>query len=167
MRVLCCCPPLEGLVHPLLPLATALVQADHEVRIATGPSAHQRVQEIGLVPQAAGPSQAAAAEVAARLPGLADLPAAEMWRLAVAMFSQVIAPAQLRDLERIVEEWRPDVLVCAPTTLAAPLVAATTRLPLVTQGFGLLPPPHDMLEALRVNRHSPLAVAGPGNTNGA
>jgi UDP:flavonoid glycosyltransferase YjiC (YdhE family) len=70
-----------------------------------------------------------------------------MWRLAVAMFAKVIAPAQARDLEHIVAEWRPDVLVGVPMALAAPLVAATASLPWVTQGFGLLPQP-EMLTAL-------------------
>ena len=102
---------------------------------------------MGLVPVAVGPSQSEAAADAARLTGLGDLPPAEMWRLAVAMFAQVIAPAQLRDLEHIVAEWRPDVLVSVPMALAAPLVARTAKLPAVTQGFGLLPRPA-MLEAL-------------------
>ncbi len=147
MRVLCVCPPLEGLIHPLFPLATALVGAGHEVRIATGPSAHQRVRNMGFAPLAAGPSQSEAATAAARLPGLSELTLGEMWRLAVAMFAQVIAPAQLGDLEHIIAEWRPDVLVAVPMTLAAPAVAAAARLPLVTQGFGLRPRP-EMLQAV-------------------
>jgi UDP:flavonoid glycosyltransferase YjiC (YdhE family) len=147
VRVLCCCPPLEGLIHPLFPLAAALVDAGHDVRIATGPSAHARVREMGLDPLPAGPSQFEAAAAAAQLPGLADLVPAEMWRLAVGMFASVIAPAQLRDLEHIVSDWSPDVVVCVPMTLAAPLVARTAGLPTVTQGFGLLPRPQ-MIQAL-------------------
>jgi UDP:flavonoid glycosyltransferase YjiC (YdhE family) len=147
VRVLCCCPPLEGLIHPLLPLALALVDAGHEVRIATGPSAHQRVRSMGLVPVTAGPSQADAALAAAALPGLADLPPTEMWRLATAMFASVIAPAQVQDMEQIVAEWQPDLIVGVPMALAAPLIAAKRRLPMVTQGFGLVPRPQ-MLQGL-------------------
>ena len=147
MRFLCCCPPLEGLIHPLLPLAAALVDAGHEVRIATGPSAHERIRGMGFIPLVAGASQSEAAAAAAQLPGLADLPAAEMWRLAIAMFANVIAPAQLRDLDRIVSEWRPNVVVSVPMALAAPLAARLAGIPAVTQGFGLLPRP-EMLQAL-------------------
>src|SRR6266700_6066055 len=56
MRALCCGLPLEGHVRPLMPLGTALVEAGHEVRVATGLDLHARVREAGRIPVAAGPS---------------------------------------------------------------------------------------------------------------
>ena len=70
---------------------------------------------------------------------MADLGLIELWRFAVAMFAQVVAPAQLRHLEQIVSDWRPDLVVHVPTALGAPVAAVTAGLPSVTQGFGLLP----------------------------
>lgn len=142
MRVLCSCPPLEGFVHPLLPIASALVAAGHDVRVATGANMQLRIRQAGLTPLLAGPTDSEAAAATARLPGLSDLAPGEQWRFGVAMFARVLAPAKLPDLQRIVAEWRPDLVVHVSTDLAAPIAAAAAGVPAVVQGFGLqLPPP--------------------------
>jgi UDP:flavonoid glycosyltransferase YjiC (YdhE family) len=138
MRVLCCALPLEGHVRPLLPLGTALVEAGHEVRVATGLDLHARVREAGLIPVAAGPSFADAFAATAHLSGLGELSPTQR---GAATFSRVMAPAKLPDLERIVAEWQPDLVVHECTDLAAPIAARSAGLPAVTQGWGMVPLP--------------------------
>jgi hypothetical protein len=53
----------------------------------------------------------------------------------------VIAPAKLPALERIMDEWLPDLVVHECTDLAAPIAAAVAGVPAVTQGRGLVPIP--------------------------
>jgi calicheamicin 3'-O-methyl-rhamnosyltransferase len=131
MRVLCSAVPLEGHVRPVLPLSTALARAGHDVRLATGPDLHDCVREVGLLPLIAGPSFAEAHAATAHLPGLAEL---SLTQRGAATFSRVIAPAKLPDLERIVAEWKPDLVVHECTDLAAPIAAAAAGVPAVTQG---------------------------------
>jgi hypothetical protein len=52
-----------------------------------------------------------------------------------------MAPARLPDLDRIVNEWEPDLVVHECTDLAAPIAAAAAGVPTVTQGWGLVPTP--------------------------
>ncbi len=138
MRVLCSTLPLEGHVRPVLPLGTALVKAGHDVRVATGLDWHARVREAGLIPVAAGPSCADAFAATAHLSGLGEL---SLIQRAPATFSRIFAPAKLPDLERIVAEWQPDLVVHECTDLAAPIAAAVAGLRTVTQGWGLVPSP--------------------------
>jgi len=138
VRILCSALPLEGHVQPLLPLAVALVRDGHDVRFATGPDLHARIRQAGVIPVTAGPSFAKALETTSRLPRLLELPLNERGG---ATFSQVIAPAKLPDLERIVDEWQPDLVVHECTDMAAPIAAAARGLPTVTQGWGLIPLP--------------------------
>jgi len=138
MRVLCSAIPLEGHVRPLLPLCAALAGAGHDVRVATGPEFQARIREAGFVAVVAGPSFAAAHATTARLPGVAELP---LTQRGGATFSRVIAPAKLPELERIMAEWQPDLVVHECTDLAAPIAAAAAGVPAVTQGWGLVPDP--------------------------
>ncbi|MBV9543416.1 MAG: glycosyltransferase family 1 protein [Chloroflexi bacterium] len=138
MRVLCSAVPLEGHVRPLLPLSTALASTGHEVRFATGPDFQARVRDAGLTPLVAGPSFAEANAATARQPRLAALP---LTQRGGATFSQVIAPAKLPALERIMAEWKPDLVVHECTDLAPPIAAAAAGVPAVTQGWGLVPLP--------------------------
>jgi UDP:flavonoid glycosyltransferase YjiC (YdhE family) len=138
MRVLCSAVPLEGHVRPLFPIAQALVKAGHEVRFATGADSHGRVREAGLVPLPAGPTVDDAFVSSEHDPRFAEL---SLTQRGGATFSQIIAPAKLPDLERIVAEWMPDLMVHECTDLAAPIAAAVAGIPAVTQGWGLIPLP--------------------------
>ena len=156
MRVLCSAIPLEGHVLPILPIATALMRAGHDVRFATGLDLHARIHQAGLIPIAAGPRMVDAMAAAERDPRFATLSLTER---GAATFTQVIAPAKLRDLERIVAEWRPDLIIHECTDLAAPIAASAAGVPSVTQGWGLVP-------AAGVN-HPPVAdVAGLWRAHG-
>ena len=164
MRILCSAVPLEGHVQPLLPLAAALVRAGHNVRFATGPDLHARIRQAGVIPVVAGPSFAEAFEETSRVPRLLELPLNERGG---ATFSQVIAPAKLPDLERIVYEWRPHLVVHECTDMAAPIAAAACGVPTVTQGWGLIPlpglttpPPADIAQLWRSRGLQPDPYAG-------
>jgi UDP:flavonoid glycosyltransferase YjiC (YdhE family) len=136
MRVLCSAVPLEGHVLPILPIATALTRAGHDVRFATGVDLHARIRQAGLIPIAAGPRMVDAMAAAECDPRFADFSLSERGG---ATFSQLIAPAKLLDLDRILAEWRPDVVIHECTDLAAPIAAAAAGVPSVTQGWGLVP----------------------------
>jgi hypothetical protein len=138
VRVLCSAVPMEGHVRPLLPVAQALLRAGHDVRLATGPELHDLVRAAGIHPVAAGPSYQLALGTVERDPRFAEL---SFIQRAPAAFSQVIAPAKLPDLEQIVAEWRPDLIVHECTDLAGPIAAAVAGLPAITQGWGLVPLP--------------------------
>jgi len=120
-----------------LPLCTALASAGHEVHVATGPDLHGRVRRAGLNAVSAGLTWA---EAWAALPSLEEYAAMSLFQRGTAVFSRIIAPTKLLDLERVVAGWQPDLIVHEWTDLAAPLLAATLDIPSVTQGVGLLPP---------------------------
>ena len=139
MRVLCCTPPMEGLLGPLLPLAEGLVGAGADVVVATGPDVLARVAAAGLRGVTAGPGAMESAMAAFADPAVAAAPADEQWRFGAALFGSVIAPAKLPALRALAKEWRPDLVLHAPLDLAAPLVAAELGLRSVTYGTGLVP----------------------------
>src|SRR5258708_39386008 len=112
---------MEGHVRPLLPVAHALAGAGHDVRVATGAGFHERVRQAGLVPVLAGSAFEPAFALSERDPRFAEF---SLTQPAAATFSLIIAPANLVDLERIVAEWRPDLIVPECNHPAAPHVSA-------------------------------------------
>ena len=136
MRVLCSAVPLEGHVRPLLPIARASRQvttlASHLVRISTNECA------TGFVSFLAGPTFEDAFRLTEGDPRFARLSPTER---GTATFTHFIAPAKLPDLERILAEWRPNLIVHECTDLAAPIAAAAAGVPAVTQGWGLVVSP--------------------------
>ncbi len=154
MRILCSTPPTEGAFGPVVPLAKALVDAGHEVIVATGPDLQQRVAEQGLSGVVAGPSAMEGALAAMADPVL-QAPGADQHReFPAAMFGATIAPAKLPVLRELADSVEPALVLHPPIDLAAPLLAAERGLPSVCYGFGHpLEPP--MLEAM-AERVAPL-----------
>ena len=136
MRVLACSTPMEGVFAPLVPLATALQRAGHDVLVATGPNLEARVKSTGLAMRVAGPCPEEAAAEAVRHPAFAE--GTEPWRLGATMFAHVLAPRKLPVLHELIEEFEPDLILQAPVDLAAPIAAASHGIPTVTYGAGLL-----------------------------
>ncbi len=134
MRVLLTAGPGIGHIAPLLGIATALRDAGHQVRLATHPSGHDLALHAGLDVMAAGMNEAdMLAERRHRWPDTEHRPPAA-W--AVRMFTQILAPAMIRDLGAIVEDWRPQLLIHEEGEYAGPLAAATSGIPCVTHGWG-------------------------------
>ncbi|MGI8984346.1 MAG: glycosyltransferase [Acidimicrobiales bacterium] len=142
MNVLFTCSPGLGHVHPMLPLASALVARGHDVRWAVAPEVAPRVEAAGFPTFAAGMGVAARhAELARRYPEILALPpAARPERMFPALFGAIAAPAMLADLLPVVAGWSPALVVHDAAELAGPVVAARAGVPSVTHGFGALIP---------------------------
>ena len=146
MRILITSSPSIGHVHPVVPLALSLLRLSHEVLWATGPDACPIVEMAGIRAVEAGLSaREGRDEYFRRFPEARDLPPEQLpAHMFPRLFGTIAAAAMLRDLLRIVEEWRPDIIVHEAGELAAPIVAAVLGVPNVCQGFGALLPPDRM-----------------------
>jgi UDP:flavonoid glycosyltransferase YjiC (YdhE family) len=138
MRVLYTSSPGIGHVHPMLPLASALAARGHDVRWAVPPEAQARVEAAGFKTFPAGINSAPRfAELARRFPEIQSLPPAERpERMFGAMFGRIAAPAMLADLEPVMEQWPPALVVHDAAELAGPIVAARAGVPNVVHSFG-------------------------------
>jgi UDP:flavonoid glycosyltransferase YjiC (YdhE family) len=141
MRVLITCVPGYGHLHPLLPLARALVEAGHEVAIATGPDMRPRAEAAGFSTFAAGIGLSEAWQrLVRRYPDqvynrLAPHEIME-WYLPH-LFAEIVAPAMLEDLLPVVQRWGPAVVVHDTMELAAPVAAAMHDVPSVSHTLGI------------------------------
>jgi len=136
MRVLACCPPVEGVFAPMVPLVKALISQGDEVTVATGPELVERVRQAGLTAVGIGPTAPEAAGLAINDPVFAE--GHEPWRLGATMFARVMAPRRLPELQKLIDEHKPDLVLQAPVDLAAPLAAASRGVPTLTYGTGLV-----------------------------
>ena len=149
MRILVTSSPPIGHIHPLVPLATSLRRAGHELRWATGPDAYAIVAGAGIEPVVAGlTATERRQEYFRRYPEAHDLSPEELpGHMFPRLFGTLAAPPMLDDLLSFVEGWRPDVVVHEAAELAAPIVAAVLGVPTVNQGFGALVHPDRMSAA--------------------
>jgi UDP:flavonoid glycosyltransferase YjiC (YdhE family) len=141
MRVLITSVSAYGHLQPLIPLAKALMEARHEVAIATGPDLRIRAEAAGFTAFEAGLT------IDEAFGRLADIyPDQPYNRLAPSeilgwylphLFGEVLAPAVLKDLEAVVQNWKPDVVVHETWEFAGPIVAAKSGIPSVCQTLGL------------------------------
>ena len=134
MRVLLTAAPGTGHVVPLLGIGQALRDAGHHVQLEHHPSGHDPAREAGLDSVASGISEAEmGAERPRRWPDTEQQPPA---RWAVRMFTQILAPAMVRDLAPIIRHWRPDLIIHEEGEYAGPVAAATAGIPWLTHGWG-------------------------------
>ena len=148
MRVLFTCAGGYGHIHPMVPLARALAQRNHDVAFATVAGLCDRVQRAGFeaFPSGIG-GRHLGEETERRFPELAAVaPADQICAYLAKMSAGVAAPAMVADLSPLVERWRPDLLVHDPSEFGGPLVAALAGIPSVNHGWGPLFP-LDALEA--------------------
>ncbi|MDQ1384848.1 MAG: hypothetical protein QOG65_2227 [Actinomycetota bacterium] len=138
MRVLVTSTPGSGHIHPLVPLATALQAAGHDVVWATARESRSRVERYGFRSFAAGLGTTERRERFLKLsPDVFTLPHREQRIVLMpGLFGRVAAAPMRSDLDPIVEEYRPDVIVHDLAEFAAPLVATGRRIPHVTVAFG-------------------------------
>jgi UDP:flavonoid glycosyltransferase YjiC (YdhE family) len=135
VRVLCSTTPMEGVFGPLIPLATALREQGHAVLVATAPDLVERIREVGLPAEVAGPPAALAAQRALADPAFAE--GTQPWRMGAVMFARVMAPEKIPPLRELTERFAPDLMLHPSVDLAAPLVAAALGVPSLTYGTGL------------------------------
>ncbi|MFI2431146.1 nucleotide disphospho-sugar-binding domain-containing protein [Streptomyces sp. NPDC018693] len=138
MRVLFCAFPATAHVHPLVPLAWALQNAGHEVRVAIHPGAAHLVTEAGLAPVPVG---AALTEVMEwndnfeKLDTLTDFLSVDAahedgWARKWAGMTRMLAgfAPMLDDLVDFCRSWQPDLVLwdpfCVPAAVAATVTGA-------------------------------------------
>jgi UDP:flavonoid glycosyltransferase YjiC (YdhE family) len=141
MRVLITSVSAYGHLQPLIPLAKALVEARHEVAIATGSDLRLRAEAAGFRAFEAGMSIEAAfgrlAEIYPDQPYNRLAPSEILGWYLPHLFGEVLAPAMLEDLEAAVQNWNPDVVVHETWEFAGPIIAARIGIPSVCQTLGL------------------------------
>ena len=158
MRVLVSVAPSVGHIVPVLDVAGALRDTGHEVRVATHESRHGLIAGAGLVPVAAGmSSDEMVAERLRRWPETARQPAT-MW--AVRMWVEIMAPATVRSLLPIIEDWRPDLVLHDEGEYGAPIAATAANVPWVTHGFGSPLRPVEELRELEATAQPVWEAAG-------
>ena len=152
MRVLVTSISALGHVHPMVPLALALQGAGHTVRWLTGPDTSERLERIGIDSIATGPAfEPLRDDYRRRYPGTASLPPREVPdHVFPHLFGEVCAAAMLPAVDRVVDDWRPDLVIHDAGELAAPIAAARIGVPAVTHGFGALTPRHRVAAASEV-----------------
>jgi UDP:flavonoid glycosyltransferase YjiC (YdhE family) len=132
MRVLFCCLPAHGHLNPMLPLATSLRDAGHDVRFGTGTGFVDRIRALGFATEPVGISIGEATQQTARAhPELVDGPPEERWRLGVLTFAEAAADATTADLLPLLAEHRPDVVVYEETQFGAAVAARMAGVPAV------------------------------------
>jgi UDP:flavonoid glycosyltransferase YjiC (YdhE family) len=129
MRALFSTAPGAGHWHPLIPFATALQQAGHEVAFATSPAACAAVAGLGFRCFSAGKDETAA-EAQERRERMAAMPgtdgAAWAW---TNWFAGNWAAARLPELLAVCQEWEPAVVVREDLEFAGCIAAERGGLP--------------------------------------
>ncbi|MBZ6295942.1 nucleotide disphospho-sugar-binding domain-containing protein [Streptomyces olivaceus] len=167
MRVLFSVFPATAHVHPIVPLAWALQNAGHEVRVAIHPDATHLVTEAGL---AAVPAGGRLDDVMEwndnfeKLEALTDFMAldadhddtwAEQWRGTTGMLARFTP--MLDDLVDFCERWRPDLVLWDPFCVAAAVAARVTGAKQARFLWG-----QDNIGWLRAKSRAALAERGAG-----
>ena len=123
----------------MVPVARALVAAGHDVAVASGAVVGAEAARIGLQHFAAGPDQMSADERRVVFPEIEGLSPDQIRPF---FFERVFAdyelPPRARDLENIVDDWRPDLLIHEVAELAGPLVAAARELAYATHSYSVV-----------------------------
>ena len=142
MRVLFTATPGWGHIHPMVPLARALLERGHDVLWATGADACERLGREGFRTIAAGLGERAAmAELSRLFPEIPSLTPAERPEFMFPrLFGTVRAAPMLRDLAPAAKQWAPQLLVCDAAEFAGHLQARVLGVPSVTHSFGALIP---------------------------
>lgn len=136
MRVLVTTTGNPGHLLPLVPVATALSRAGHDVIVATQRSRASGVHSAGLAVHAFDdPPEAAWREVMAATVdlGVDDTNA----RVVGDLFARIDTRAALPGVLDVVERWRPDVVLRETYEFAGALAAEVHHVPHVRVGLGL------------------------------
>jgi UDP:flavonoid glycosyltransferase YjiC (YdhE family) len=137
VRVLFCCRPAYGHVYPLLPLASAVRDAGHEVSFGTGDAFLGPLRERGFAAERVGIAIDEADRLALEAkPELNDLPREERWRFGVVVFADVLPRRTLADLGPLLAEQKPDLVVYDETDVGAAVAADLAGIPAITHSLG-------------------------------
>lgn len=143
MRALFSCLPGLGHFHPMVPLAQAWTDARHDVAFATAERFGERVvgpAGFEVWPAGLSPQEVEEKMRAADLTDQAPTRSPDAVAAGARMFAGVAGPAKVADLVRVIDAWRPDLVVHDSFDFGAPVAAARARLPWAGHSFGALQP---------------------------
>jgi hypothetical protein len=138
VRVLVTSTPGTGHLYPLVPMALELRTSGHDVVWATAPESCAAIELLGFPAEPCGLTGAERRRlVGERHLDIERLPARERRQVvAPVMFGEIAAPRMRRDLGRIVDSYRPDVIFHDLLELAAAPIAASRDVSHATLAFG-------------------------------
>ncbi|KUO15276.1 nucleotide disphospho-sugar-binding domain-containing protein [Streptomyces dysideae] len=163
-RVLFTTCPAAGHFYPMVPLAWALRAAGHEVLVATPGSLLPEVTRSGLPVVPCADAYDMIEVMRPKSTGQGPPRQSADPRQAVADTAQGfarLAERALPGLMRLVESWRPDVVVSEPMELAGPVAATRFGVPRVEHRWGLAPRPDLQAAATAAFRPATRVLATP------
>ncbi len=139
MRVLVTTQPAYGHLHPLVPLCHGLVDAGHDVAVATAASFRPQVEAAGLATVAAGIDWLES-EVEAAFPDYAEHRARGESKTFIQseIFGWRTALAMATDVEALSGERPVDLVIREPWEFGGAIAASVLRVPCVLHGIGPL-----------------------------
>ncbi len=125
----------------MVALATALLKAGHNVRFATSAPLDEAIRGDGFDVETVGLSTAEIREAREKDPAFPKFYEAGR-RMRMAAFSKSFAdfevPPRVAGLRRVIQTWRPSLLIHEMSEFAGPLAGALEDLPTVNHSFGPL-----------------------------
>jgi UDP:flavonoid glycosyltransferase YjiC (YdhE family) len=129
MRVLFTVQPSTGHLHPLVPVAHALIEAGHEVAVCSSPSFREEVEAFGLTHIAAGLDWVTSDHSTWRAFPPMPPPGPEFAAFVVTVFADVTTGHMVPDLLAIAAKWQPDLIVRESMEYGACLAAESLGIP--------------------------------------
>jgi UDP:flavonoid glycosyltransferase YjiC (YdhE family) len=129
MRVLFTVQPSIGHLHPLVPVASALAGAGHEVAVASSPSFGDDIRAFGLDPIGVGLDWLTADQSTWGPFGELPPPGPEFGKFVTRMFVDITTEATVPDLVRTVGDWKPDLIVRESMEYGGCIAAELLRIP--------------------------------------
>lgn len=129
MRVLIAIQPGTGHLNPIVPLARALLATGHDVVFAAAASFCPQIEDKGFQASAAG-IDFLEERFPDAFPELAEMPSeAQGIHILKTIWLDSAAKAMLPDLNRLIDSWRPDILLHDCWEFATPLIGRKRGLP--------------------------------------
>jgi MGT family glycosyltransferase len=139
-RILIATIPIAGHIAPFIPVAKALLARGHEVWWYTGRKFQAKVENAGAVPRCfSKATDYDDADFESSFPGRDALTGLSQLRFDMKHVFIDCAPGQAADLEHLVNEFQPDVLLVDPGMLGGGIVSAKLGVKLAV--LGVLPLP--------------------------
>ena len=148
MRVLLTCSPAYGHFHPMGPIARALADAGHEIAFATAADFCERVERCGFRAFPAGLKLPERGPIMRKvIEDMLQVPPPERPKMGFPrIFGKHSAPVMLPDLQKVIAEFQPDLLIHDTSELAGPIAATAAGIPFVNHSFGHIMP-DEIIEA--------------------
>ncbi|HEX5148517.1 MAG TPA: glycosyltransferase [Candidatus Limnocylindrales bacterium] len=142
MRALFTCVVGHGHFQPMVPLVAAFREAGHEVAVATDPAYCPAVRGLGFDAHPAGLDHVdARARFFASTPDWKDIAVSDRMRIQQAeMFGRIRVPRMLADLQRVILDWNPTLIVHDSLEMAGAIAAEAAGIAHAEHAVGILRP---------------------------